>query len=149
MFVRRGEGVDAVVVWCVGEGGELVEEFAAVGSADEFDEAVFGCCSDVAGADVFGAGWAFAADGVAAQDVALVAVGERFSGGARFLLDEDGDVVAIALGGGGDELFDGAGGDADADDVGDVEVGAVAVEFKFDADRVVGVRGGAAGGCGC
>lgn len=55
--VGAGECVDAVVVFGVGEGGQLVEELAVVLAADEADEAVFGCCCDGAGTYFFGAAW--------------------------------------------------------------------------------------------
>ena len=75
MFVGAGEGVDAVVVGAVGEGAELVEEVVAVAVADDFEEPVL-----VAAAT----GWARTSfepvarrfDGVAVEDVSLVAVGE-------------------------------------------------------------------------
>jgi hypothetical protein len=41
-FVRAGEGVDAVVVGCMREGGDLVEKRLAVAAGHKLDEAVVG-----------------------------------------------------------------------------------------------------------
>jgi hypothetical protein len=62
--------------------------------------------------------------------VALVAVGDGAAGSAGFLLDDDPDRFAVELCGGGDELFDGAGCFADADEVCEVEVSGVVVEVE-------------------
>jgi hypothetical protein len=45
---------------------QFVEELVRVAAAHDFDHAVFGCCSDDAGTDVFGSGGALAVDVVAA-----------------------------------------------------------------------------------
>lgn len=111
-LVSAGEGVDAVVVGGMGEGADLVEEVVGVASADDRDQAVFRGGGGGAGADVLRPGCAYAAGVVAAQDVAFVAVDDGAAGGAGFLLDDDADALAVALGGGGDELLDGAGWDA-------------------------------------
>ena len=76
VFVGAGEGVDAVVVGAVGEGAQLVEKVVAAPAADDLEEPVFGGGGDGLGSDLFRAGRAPARDGVAAEDVSLVAVGE-------------------------------------------------------------------------
>jgi hypothetical protein len=144
-FVGAGEGVDAVVVGGVWEGAELVEEFCGVGAADEFDQAVFGGGGGDAGADLFGAGGALAADDVAAQDVLFVPAGDGAAGGAGFFFDDDLDLAAISGGGGGDKLLDRARGFADADEVGQVVDAAGVVEFESQSDAVVGIWAGVAG----
>jgi hypothetical protein len=88
----------------------------------------------------FGAGGAVAADGVAGEDVALVAVGDCLAGAAGFLLEDDRRVVSVLFGGFGDELFDCAGAFAGADDAREVEVAGGALVFEADADGVVGSR---------
>src|SRR5207248_7434714 len=111
--------------------------------------AVFGCGGGDAGADLLGSGGAYAAGVVAAQDMAFVAVDHGAAGGAGLLFDDDSDAFAVALGGGGDELFDGTGWDAHADEVREVEAAGALVEVEPDADGVVGIRGGGAWfGCG-
>jgi hypothetical protein len=74
IVVGAGKGVDAVVMCAVGEGAELVEEVVAVATADEPEQAVLGGGGDWAGANILCSGNAFAADAVAAQNVALVAI---------------------------------------------------------------------------
>ena len=128
--MRACECVDAVVVGAVGERAELVEKVVCVAAADDFEEPVFGGCCDGSGADVFGAGRADARDGVAAKDVLFVAICEGAAGGARFFLDHDADGPAVLGGGVGDELLDGAGRFADADDVGDVVGAGLFVEVE-------------------
>ena len=75
--VGAGEDVDAVVVPCVGEGRDFIEEGGAVGAADGFDQAVFGGGGDDLGADLFGAARSDCANGVAAENFALVMLGEQ------------------------------------------------------------------------
>ena len=138
------EGVDAVVVGAVGEGGEFVEEVVGVAVADELDESVFGGGGDGGARMSLSPVTSVAVGAVAAEDVAGVAVDEGFAGGAWFLLDDDADLAAVAFGGGGDELFDAAWCFPFADDVGDVEGAGLAVEFEAEADGPVGIAVGRA-----
>ena len=66
VLVGACEGVDDVVVFAVGEGGELVEEGLGVAAVDELDEPVFG-----GGGDGPGAGGLVAGRAVRVDDVAL------------------------------------------------------------------------------
>jgi hypothetical protein len=56
VLVGAGEGVDAVVVAAVREGGELVEEGLGVAAADDPEVAVLGGGRDRLGTDVLAAG---------------------------------------------------------------------------------------------
>ena len=139
VVVGSGEGVDAVVVVSVRDGGEFVEEVVGLPGADEAEQVVFGGGGDGLGAEVFGAGDAGGADVVAAEDVVGVAVGECFAGAAGVLFDPDRDVVPVAVGCFFDDAFDGAGGFADPDDVGDVVDAGLGFEFELESDGPVGV----------
>jgi DNA-binding CsgD family transcriptional regulator len=81
--VSPGEGVDAVVVGAVREGDELVQEGLTVSAAHELHEAVLCRRRHRLGANELLAGRALGEHALAAQQLALVALGERGAGASR------------------------------------------------------------------
>ncbi|HEY8647118.1 MAG TPA: hypothetical protein VIL77_14705 [Gaiellaceae bacterium] len=108
----------------VRERRDFVEKVICVRAADDLEHAVFGCCNYRASAEFFRTRNATTTHRVTAQHVSLVALDQRLAGSAGLLLDAHCNVAAVSLCGVCDELFDCAGSEPSADDVGDVEAAA-------------------------